>query len=268
MSGLAIAATLAGLTEAQPVPVLVAGSVLLTVCAALAFDALGGALLGLAAAAGLIGIRRLVGDWGPESFEPALVEVLGLVAAGAAAGSTGRALRRVGTIIPAASGLMEPVYGLLGFVAHDAALARLEEEVERARAHSRPLALVLIDIEVTDPSLEGTARESALRAVARVLETRIREHDVPFAIDADRLGAIMPETSSEGAWQRVGDVLDALSLATFMARDDLGPKYLSGVVDLHVGLTELSQARSSPDALLDTAIANLDRSRVSEGAGS
>jgi GGDEF domain-containing protein len=267
---LVVAATgsLAGLLQPSPIPFWVATAVAITAVGALAFDAFGGVVVGLLVASGLVGTRRVTGHWEPDMFWALLLETAAVVGVGVIAGLAGDALRRAGTDAAAPSGLLEPVFGSLGLFDRDVALIRLEEEVERARDHRRALTLLLIETDVTDPALGPQARDMAYRAVARIVESRMRDDHVPFASDVDRLGAVMPETTTPEAWQYVGEILDAVTAARFMDRASGRQRSLAEAVEVHVGITGLSRARSSPDALLDAAAASLRRARADEEVGS
>lgn len=264
--GVVSAAALAGLLEPQPLPLWVGTAVVAAAVVSLAFDAFGGVIVGLSAAAALVAVRRTTGHWEPDVFWVVLVETAAIVAAGVVAGSTGTSLRRAGSDSTAPAGPAEAVHGSLGLLDHDVALIRLEEEVERARDHRRPLALMLLETEITDAGLGPDAREMAHRAVARIVESRLREDHVPFATAIDRIGAVMPETSTADAWQHVGGILDALGTARFMDRDAGSQRSLDGAVDIHVGLTSLGPSRSSADALFDAAVTALAQARADEGA--
>lgn len=256
----AFAASLAGLTDAPSVAVWVGVAVAVTAVLALGTDRFGGFVVGLVAAAVIIAARRFLGPWGPDAFWPSLVQTVALVATGVTSGGAGLALRwRDGDAAP--SSLPGPAFGSLGLLEPDVAMVRLDEEVERALAHRRPLTLVLVDTEIIDPALDAEARRGALRAVARIFEGRLRETDVPFAVTADRLGAILPEKTSVAAWEGVGHVMDAITEGRFATRSDVGSRALADAVRLHVGLVELSQRFADADALLDAAIEALGRRR-------
>jgi GGDEF domain-containing protein len=252
-------ASLAGLTDSPEVAIWIGAAVALTAVLSLATEPFAGVVIGLAAAAALIAGRRVLGPWGPGAFWPSAAQTVALVATGAASGWAGMALRprRAGD---APSLLPRPAFGSLGLLDADVAMVRLDEEAERAIEHRRPLALVLLDTKVIDPSIDGDARRSALRAVARIFEGRLREGDVPFAIEAHRLGAILPETTSPEAWERVGLVLDAVGHGRFRVRsDDRGDRPLSGAVHIDVGIAQLGPRARSADELFDAATEVLRR---------
>lgn len=251
--------SVAGVMGSTGVAVAVALAVAVTAAVSLFLDQFAGFIIGLAASAALILGRRLLGPWGDEEFWLALAQTAGLVAAGVTAGATGRRLRprsgqsdQVGTLLP------EPVFGSLGLLDAHVALDRLVEEVERARAHDRALTVLLLDVHAVDPSSAEFAR-SAQRAVSRIFESRLPETDVPFALAEDRLGAILPETTSAGAWERVGLVLDAVAAGRFGVRSEGREHPLEDHVRIEVGMSELRPGVADADALLDAATAALPR---------
>lgn len=256
-------ATLVGLAEDGDATVWVVAAVAAVAVASLVTDAVGGLVVGLAAAAAVIGARRVVGPWGPEVFWWSFVQTAALLATGVASGVAGTALRHVGGADGerAASLVPEPVFGSLGLLDGDMALARLEEEVERAIGHGRPLTLALFEVEVIDDSLDGDGRRAAFRSVARALEGRLGDQDVPFATAFDRLGAILPETDVLAAWERVGRVLDAVTQGYFTVRADGSLHRLSDAARVHVGLADLDRRTGNGAALLDAATVAVRQSR-------
>lgn len=257
----AFAASLAGVIDAPSVAVWVGVAVATTAVLGLGTDRFGGFVVGLVAAAVVIAARRALGPWGPDAFWLSLVQTFALVATGVTSGGAGLVLRgRDGDA--ASSSLPGPAFRSLGLLEADVAMVRLDEEVERALAHRRPLTLVLVHTEIIDPALDAEARRRAIRAVARIFEGRLRETDVPFAVSADRLGAILPEKTSMAAWEAVGHVMDAITEGRFAARSDVGSRALADAVRLHVGLVELSQRLADANALFDAATAALSRSRT------
>ena len=256
-------ASLAGLTDSPTVAVWVGMAVALTAVISLATEPFAGFVVGLVAAATVIAARRTFGPWGPDAFWLSALQTAALVATGSISGRAGMALRPRAGGVEAQSPVTQSAFGSLGLLDADVATVRLEEEVERAAEHHRPLALVLIDTEVTDPSLDADAQRSALRAVARIFEGRLREGDVPFAIAAARLGAILPETTSSAAWERIGLVLEAVSHGRFRVRsDDQGDRRLSDAVQIEVGIAQLGPRARTAGELFDAATDALRREHL------
>lgn len=255
--GVAALASTAGVAASTGVAVGVASAVAVTAVVALFLEQFGGAVVGLAAAAAVILGRRISGSWDDDAFWLALMQTFALVATGIAAGRAGVALRRTPTDPSRDALLPEPVFGSLGLLDADIALERLEEEVDRAQAHGRPLSLVVVEVHQLDPRSAPEVRHSGLRAVSRIFESRIGHRDVPFALAEDRLAAILPETPAGDAWDRIGMVLEAVAGGTFSVRGEDVDRSLADTVELAVGLAESGPGIMGADALLDAATAAL-----------
>jgi GGDEF domain-containing protein len=252
----AVAAT--GAVEGGWVALVVTVMVAGTTAAALTRQALGGLVIGLLGAAALVGARQVLGRWDVDEFWYALAQVLGVVVVGVSAGAVGSRLRWGTGGAVAGDGPVRPALGLLG---PDDAIVRLDEEVERARDHRRPVSLLLVDVDLLDQGLDEEGRRRALRAVARTFESRLLPSDVPFAATDDFLGAILPETGTAMAWDRVARVLDAVREVRFSGGADDRQRPLSDVVTLHIGLAGLGEGVDSVDGLFDAAARGLRRSR-------
>lgn len=251
-----LAASLAGLTERPPVPFAVATAVAVCALVSLTADGFGGAVVGIVCAAGLVAWRRLTGHWEAPDFVAALIETVAIVAVGVTAGLVGSRLRSQSAAnMPSP---FEPVYGSLGLFGQDAAMARLTEEVERARDNRRPLCLVLLDLDITNPDLPKDGASAALRAAARIVESRVGDGDVPFALAVDRLGVVLPEATSAKAWDIVGDILHAMADARFTFGSDREQRLMTDDLDVNVGLAQFGPSLPTTEALLDAAVAALE----------
>lgn len=261
----AATASTAGVAASTGVAVAVACAVAATAAVSLFLDPFGGAVVGLVAAAAVILGQRIAGDWDADTFALALVQTVALVSTGGAAGRAGAVLRREAVAPAEASLVPEPVFGSLGLLDADIAMERLEEEIDRSRAHARPLSVVVIDVRTT-VELSAEARRAALRAVARLFESRLFDSDVPFALSESRLAALLPDADPTDAWERIGLVLDAVAAGRFSVRDELGDRRLTDTVELAVGMAESRPDTLSADAILDAATAALPSDRAEDPA--
>lgn len=251
-------ATLTGLVEGGWVPLVVATAVLMTAVPSLLFDAWGGAVTGLIAVGVLVAIRRDAGAWTHDDFVAATVESCAILVTGAMAGATGSRLRR-GAVRTTTESSLQPAYGSLGLLGSDAAMARLEEECARSARHGRPLTLALLDVVLTARDLGQDGRDAVARTVARLAEQRAGEHDVPFALSADRFGIIFPEVVAAAAWDAIGDVLAATSTANVTYGNARTSRSLAEVAEVYVGIAQYAPGRDTWQAMLDAAVEALQR---------
>jgi GGDEF domain-containing protein len=248
-----LAAALTGvLTRGEPAPFhLVVGAALaVTTIVALPLTPFGGMTTGLVGAAAVIAAKQWWGNWDQQAFLVSLETTVGLIVVGGLVGLAGSGLRERGRRNRHG---VEPAYGSLGLLTADLALSRLDEEIARAQRHSRPLTVVLARTDITDPALGAGARARAHRTVARLVESLLRDTDIPFALDADEVGAILPETDIEGAWQLVGPLVDAATRASFTIRENEERRSLADCAELHAGMVTLSDEVANADDLLAAA---------------
>jgi GGDEF domain-containing protein len=252
---LVVAALAGGVAVAEPgrYPLIGVAAVLGTALGALFLDAFGGLVVGVAFAAAMVLSRRLTDQWTTGTFRTALVLVISLLTLGWLVGMVATGLRGRRTAEPGEDGAVAPAYGSLGLLTEDVARARLDDEVARARSHHRPLAVVVIGVYITDDGLDPMARDAAHRAVARLVETLLRDTDVPFALGPNELGAILPETSAAGAWDVVGPVLDAATRAAFTVRQQDERRSLVECAELSAGLAVMTDQLTDGRALLEIA---------------
>jgi GGDEF domain-containing protein len=260
----ALVSTLAGLIDGGWVPVAVAVAALLAGLVSLSLDVWGGTVVGLAAVAALVAVRRAGSAWTRDDFAAAAVEALALICTGAAAGFTGSRLRRASGDVHRSA--REPTHGSLGLLGADAGMARLEEETRRARRNGRPVTLALLEIVTPADDLSAEERSAACRTAARIIESRAGEDDLPFALAENRVGIIFPEIGASAAWDAVGHVLEACATAEFTFGSERAPRKLLELAELDVGISQYGPGRDTWQTLLDTASEALARARDERGA--
>jgi diguanylate cyclase (GGDEF)-like protein len=128
--------------------------------------------------------------------------------------------------------------------------ARLAEEIERARRHATPAALLLLDVdhlkEINDRD-GHEAGDAALRLVADTLRGTSRATDLPARYGGDEFVVLLPSTTANQAAELAERIHAALR-----ARPAKAPVTVSiGVADVAPG------GASSPAALFEAADAAL-----------
>jgi GGDEF domain-containing protein len=256
-----VAAAVAGLVSAaDPSPTRVAVLLAVVVAATLplAFDGLVGVLVGLLAAAGLAGAKQLLGTWTFASFGRSLLTSLLLILLGWSTGRLGKRLRARANTAPAHRDQDAMAFGSLGLIPEAAALARLDEEVDRATRHRRPLSVILVRTTLTDATLDEDTASRARRVAARQFEGALRRTDVPFALAADMLGAVLVETNSDGAWEVAANVLERAGAVGFADRGRRHRLTLQEYAELSAGIASLPEDGTEAQDLLSVALAALD----------
>lgn len=113
---------------------------------------------------------------------------------------------------------------------------RLRDETERAKRYSRPLCIVMIDIDrfkVINDEYGHEVGDHVLMDVVRVMEAEIREHDLCGRWGGEEFLVMMPETTSEQAVR----VMERLRQAVAKLRVRVNDDSLSVTVSL--GLAQL-----------------------------
>ena len=136
----------------------------------------------------------------------------------------------------------------------------LAQEVERAKRYSRPLSLMLCDIDnfkQVNDTFSHAVGDEVLKVIAEVLKSRTRLSDLKARFGGEELVAVFPETS----------LADAASLCDAVRRAaenyDWAGLHPDLCVTLSLGVAQL-QPDDTPDSLLRSAD---DRMYEAKGAG-
>jgi len=136
-------------------------------------------------------------------------------------------------------------------------VAAVEAEHSRAERHTRPLALVMV--EVTGGLTEGLAPDRERRivtAIAKTMLDRIRVEDSAAHIGGLRFAVMAPETNAPGAAAVAGTVAEMVGRRLISAGHD------AGSFDVAVGWADYPGAADTPSALIAAATASLERSET------
>ncbi len=136
---------------------------------------------------------------------------------------------------------------------------RLALELERARRHRSPLALVLIDVDhfkqINDGHSHGVG-DAVLRQVAQLLRAPLRQPDLLARLGGDEFVLLLPDTELAGA------IALSEKLCRSVAAHDWQTLAAELRVTLSLGAAPLSPEAPSAEALLQAADAALYRAKA------
>ncbi len=142
---------------------------------------------------------------------------------------------------------------LTGLANHGHFWASLDLEHQRACRYDHSLSVVMIDVDhfkAFNDAHGHPAGDQALRAVARILESNSRSHDLVARCGGEEFAVILPETMLDGAQTYAENIRGAMETASF------GP---DGGTQLTVsaGVAGLVDGSVSPQQLVERADTSL-----------
>jgi diguanylate cyclase (GGDEF)-like protein len=136
----------------------------------------------------------------------------------------------------------------------------LEKEIARSKRHRRPLALIIIDVDLFKPvndqfgHIEG---DGVLRRIADLLRQHVRIEDVAARIGGEEFAVLFPETDVDHAWLFAERLRSAVEQAGF------SPGGHPRRITISIGIGTLDETHATPGALLQAADAALYRAKES-----
>jgi len=147
---------------------------------------------------------------------------------------------------------VDPLSGLLN---RRALMDFINSEVDRAQRYGRKLSLILCDVdnfkEIND-TLGHSAGDEAIRAVSNVFREVVRRADVVGRYGGDEFMVVMPETSSKGAEEMAGRLLEAVKKHPLKLA-----KRAKRTLTLSIGVSSFSDKSDTVDILITKADAAL-----------
>ena len=135
----------------------------------------------------------------------------------------------------------------------------LERECRRSVRASRPLSVLMIDIDhfkIFNDTFGHEAGDLVLREVGTMLRTFFRGEDVACRYGGEEFALVLSDTTAEGAIARASDLL----MRVRQLRPTLGRKML-GPVSISVGVAALPEQASDAEGLLRIADRALYRAK-------
>jgi diguanylate cyclase (GGDEF)-like protein len=136
---------------------------------------------------------------------------------------------------------------LTGLKNHGFFFDRLAEELERASRYSRPLAVIIADIDdfkQVNDAFGHAAGDAVLRSLGDVFRTQLREVDLACRIGGEEFGFLLPETDEEGGMRAAERIRSAVE--TFAIPE-------VGRVTVSLGVAVFPEHATERDELLESA---------------
>ena len=131
---------------------------------------------------------------------------------------------------------------------------RLREETERAKRYSRPLCVVMIDIDrfkLINDEHGHEVGDNVLMEVVRVMEAEIRDHDLCGRWGGEEFLLLMPETTRDQAVRVMERLRQAVANLRVRINDDtLSVTVSLGMAELHANENYSSAINRADVALL------------------
>ena len=144
--------------------------------------------------------------------------------------------------------------GLTGLCNHRMFQERLTEEVYRSRRYQHPLSLLLIDVDrfkLYNDSFGHPEGDNVLRAVARLLQSTVRECDLVARYGGEEFAIILPNTESDASCCTAERIRVAIASASWPMR----------AVTISTGISTLSEQMKDKSDLIAEADRALYRSK-------
>jgi diguanylate cyclase (GGDEF)-like protein/putative nucleotidyltransferase with HDIG domain len=103
---------------------------------------------------------------------------------------------------------------------------QLENELSRAQRFERPLAVLMADLDLLrniNNTYGHLAGDEVLLAIAKILQTSVREYDIVARFGGEEFSVLMPETTVDVAFERAEKIRQAIEATEFTIATSVTP---------------------------------------------
>lgn len=109
---------------------------------------------------------------------------------------------------------------------HTYFMKQLENELARAQRFERPLSVLMADLDLlrnVNNTYGHLAGDEILLAIAKILQTSVRDYDLVARFGGEEFSVLMPETSTQIAFERAEKIRRAIETAEFTISTSMTP---------------------------------------------
>jgi diguanylate cyclase (GGDEF)-like protein len=102
----------------------------------------------------------------------------------------------------------------------------LEQEFSRAKRYGRPLALIMVDLDLLrkiNNTYGHIAGDAVLRGVGDIFRAQVRTHDIPARFGGEEFAILLPETTPDQALELAERIRRAVEVRSFRSETSTQP---------------------------------------------
>ncbi len=148
-----------------------------------------------------------------------------------------------------------------GLFNHGYFMSQLKHELQRANRYDRPLAIIMADLDLLrniNNTYGHLAGDEVLKGVATILRSTVREYDVVARFGGEEFAILMPEATSEKAFERAEVIRKTVEANSFIIPTSVDPIK----VTMSLGVATREDFEQSGEEIIHNADTALYHSKV------
>ena len=113
-----------------------------------------------------------------------------------------------------------------GLFNHGYFMSHLNHELQRANRYDRPLAIIMADLDLLrniNNTYGHLAGDEVFKGIATILKSTVREYDVVARFGGEEFAILMPEATSEKAFERAELIRKTVKSSSFVIPTSVDP---------------------------------------------